>query len=266
MMRILLALGLGLVGVGCGGSKPADVLVMAQSPVGQVLASPDGKLLYMFDNDPLGMSLCKDNCLGDWPPYLYTGAVENVKVPAEITGTVSLLTRAEGQQVMINNYALYHFSGDHDPGDLRGQGILLDWFTLTYAGQPNMGKLDPPSWSGADSGKALSVASTSLGKIVADGHGRPLYALKDDTTTTSACVDDCTAVWPPYAPTASSATADLDAAKLGTLQRPDGKAQLTYAGHPLYSFYGDWNAGDVRGHNVGNGDWFALAPDGTQMK
>jgi predicted lipoprotein with Yx(FWY)xxD motif len=266
MMRILLALGLGLVGFGCSGVKSADVLVMADSPLGQVLASPDGKLLYMFDNDPLGMSLCNDNCLGDWPPYLSTPATADLIVAAGITATVSLLSRAEGQQVLVNNYALYHFSGDRDPGDLRGQGILLDWFTLTYAGQPNMTKLDPPVWSGADTGKALSAASTSLGKIVADGHGRSLYAFKDDTGVATACLDDCTAVWPPYEPTSPSATADLDATKLGTLLRPDGKLQLTYAGRPLYSFYGDWNAGDVRGHGVGDGDWFALAPDGTAMK
>ena len=46
--------------------------------------------------------------------------------------------------------------------------------------------------------------------------------------------------------------------KLGTIERPDGKTQVTFKGRPLYSFAGDSKAGDVNGEGIKDvGTWHA---------
>jgi predicted lipoprotein with Yx(FWY)xxD motif len=256
------------IGCGDGGATMDETSIsLASSPVGMVLASEDGGLLYFFDNDPLGSTVCNDTCSEDWPPYLTTGTAEEIALGAGITGKVSVFTRADGgTQVLINNYALFHFSGDKNPGDLRGQGILLDWFALTYAGQANMMMNPAPAWPGASSGKTLTLVTVDGKQVVADGVGKPLYAYAGDSATTVACIDDCVAVWPPTGAGASpTVSAELDAGKLGMVARPEGGMQVTYGGKPLYTYVGDWSPGELRGQGVG-GKWYAVASDGTLVK
>jgi predicted lipoprotein with Yx(FWY)xxD motif len=46
--------------------------------------------------------------------------------------------------------------------------------------------------------------------------------------------------------------------KLGTIKRPDGRAQVTFKGRPLYSFGGDSKAGEVNGEGIKDvGTWHA---------
>jgi hypothetical protein len=46
--------------------------------------------------------------------------------------------------------------------------------------------------------------------------------------------------------------------RLGTIERPDGKTQVTFKGRPLYSFSGDSKAGDVNGEGIKDvGTWHA---------
>jgi predicted lipoprotein with Yx(FWY)xxD motif len=46
--------------------------------------------------------------------------------------------------------------------------------------------------------------------------------------------------------------------KLGTIERPDGRTQVTFKGRPLYSFSGDSKAGDVNGEGIKDvGTWHA---------
>src|SRR5262249_61089354 len=50
--------------------------------------------------------------------------------------------------------------------------------------------------------------------------------------------------------------------KCGTVKRPDGKMQVTYAGYPLYFYGGDSKAGQVNGQGI-EGEWHAIAPSGA---
>jgi predicted lipoprotein with Yx(FWY)xxD motif len=60
------------------------------------------------------------------------------------------------------------------------------------------------------------------------------------------------------------ATGDVRSGLLGTIRRADGRAQVTYAGHPLY-YYAHEGAYEVLCHDVVEygGTWLVVRPDGT---
>jgi hypothetical protein len=98
--------------------------------------------------------------------------------------------------------------------------------------------------------------------------GRTVYLFKGDSGMKSACTGACATAWPPLLaignPTAGSG---LAASKLGTITRSDGAKQVTYNGHPLYTFIKDKKPGNVNGEGVTafGASWFALSPDGNQI-
>ena len=115
----------------------------------------------------------------------------------------------------------------------------------------------------------LGVANNSnLGKILVDSQGRTLYLFQKDSGTTSSCTGACAAAWPPLRangqPTVGSGT---NASMVGTTARSDGNPQVTYNGHPLYTYSGDQNPGDTNGQGLTafGGGWFAVSPSGNQV-
>jgi predicted lipoprotein with Yx(FWY)xxD motif len=108
----------------------------------------------------------------------------------------------------------------------------------------------------------------ALGKILVDSNGRTLYLFTKDSGTKSACVGMCATPWPPLlangTPKAGSgATASL----VGTAPRSGGQSQVTYNGHPLYTFIKDKSAGDTNGEGLTafGGRWFAVSPAGVRI-
>jgi len=98
-----------------------------------------------------------------------------------------------------------------------------------------------PAASPAGSGGAsVALASSELGRILVDGEGRTLYLFQADKGTASTCNGACARAWPPLT-TASKPVAGpgVSAAKLGTTNRSDGTTEVTYDGHPLYTYVGD---------------------------
>lgn len=102
-------------------------------------------------------------------------------------------------------------------------------------------------------------------------NGMALYLLegRDDP---AACVDACAAAWPPYTadePVNPGALGDgpVRADLVGTVTRPDGTTQLTYAGHPLYLYAQDTGAGQATGQDVTDewGEWYLVQPSGEMV-
>jgi predicted lipoprotein with Yx(FWY)xxD motif len=116
--------------------------------------------------------------------------------------------------------------------------------------------------------KTIEARSTRLGKILVDSQGRTLYLFKKDSRGKSACSGECAKFWPPLRasgrPTAGSG---ISAAKVGTIRRPDGTRQVTYNGHPLYTFLQDSRPGQTRGQGLTafGASWFVLSPAGSQI-
>ena len=126
----------------------------------------------------------------------------------------------------------------------------------------------PPKTS---SGQAATVGTASvgnLGTILVDSQGRTLYLFAKDSGTKSACSGACATNWPPLRDSGKpTAGTGLTASLLGTTPRSDGNPQVTFNGHPLYTFVMDQKAGDANGQGVTafGGSWFTLDSAGNQV-
>jgi predicted lipoprotein with Yx(FWY)xxD motif len=113
----------------------------------------------------------------------------------------------------------------------------------------------------------VSAAQTNLGKVIVDSKGFTLYLFKKDKGTTSSCYGPCAEFWPPLTTEGKPQSGEgAMAAKLGTTQRKDGTEQVTYAGHPLYTYEEDKKPGDTKGNdlNIFGGQWYAVFPSGEE--
>ncbi len=113
------------------------------------------------------------------------------------------------------------------------------------------------------SGTVIEVSDSSLGKIITNGSGMTLYMFKPDTPKSSACNSGCSSAWPPVAAPGKNGTG-VDDDDLGTITRSDGTKQVTFYGHPLYTYGGDSAPGDVTGQGSG-GSWFVLNAAGNPV-
>ena len=122
----------------------------------------------------------------------------------------------------------------------------------------------------AGSGTAtLALAQSDLGTILADGQGRTLYLFEADEGTASTCDGACASAWPPLTTTDQPvAGAGVSASKLGTTKRGDGTTEVTYNGHPLYTFAGDSAPGQTtgQGSDAFGADWYVLSAAGTPIE
>jgi predicted lipoprotein with Yx(FWY)xxD motif len=114
----------------------------------------------------------------------------------------------------------------------------------------------------------LKVRTTSFGRILVDGRGRALYLFTREPSTRSRCYGQCAVAWPPfYARGKLRAGGALDAGKLSSSRRRDGRMIVTYNGHPLYYYVTDRKPGQVTCHNVVEfgGTWLVVNPDGNAV-
>lgn len=109
-----------------------------------------------------------------------------------------------------------------------------------------------------------------LGKVLVDPEGRTLYFFDKDQHTlysaqSSGCYGACVENWPPLLTEGEPEAEDgAYPTKLSTLKRKDGTLQVTYYGHPLYTYVGDKKSGEANGDDVKafGGQWHAGNPDG----
>ncbi len=122
--------------------------------------------------------------------------------------------------------------------------------------------------AGEGGASVVSVASVpKLGKVIVDSKGFTLYDFHKDKGTKSACYGACAKVWPPLTTTAAPKAGEgAQASQLGTAKRSDGTVQVTYAGHPLYTYTADSKPGEVNGNDFSSygAQWYALKPSGEE--
>lgn len=99
-------------------------------------------------------------------------------------------------------------------------------------------------------------------RVLTDAKGFTLYWFTLDTPRSSRCERSCAALWPPLIgrPVAGPGVSG----RLGTIVRPGGARQVTYDGHPLYTYAGDSSPGQANGNglDVSGGYWHEARASG----
>ena len=124
--------------------------------------------------------------------------------------------------------------------------------------------------TGSAAGSAATVKTRhgKLGTFLVGTNGRTLYLFEKDRRGTSRCAGLCATYWPPLLTSGKSvATKGAKRALLGTVRRADGARQVTYAGHPLYVFFGDARSGQTNGEGLTDfgAGWYAVSPVGKKI-
>lgn len=120
----------------------------------------------------------------------------------------------------------------------------------------------PPPPAATSTGAALLVTRIGGVSVLTNAHGLTLYWFAPDSTAASRCTGSCAAYWPPV-------TGDPQAGRgipgrFGTIGRPGGGRQVTYDGHPLYTYIGDDGPGQANGNNLdlNGGLWYEMRVSG----
>jgi len=124
----------------------------------------------------------------------------------------------------------------------------------------------PPT---TDTTLTLTLQHSPSGDILATGSGATLYDFAPDSSHQSKCLNDgCVFQWPPLivnGPVRVGPGVHQDL--VATLRRPDGSTQLSYGGHPLYTYNMDVTPGMIMGQDIDQdgGLWYVLTAAGTEV-
>jgi predicted lipoprotein with Yx(FWY)xxD motif len=238
-------------------STPAPPIVVVTKQVkitnsktlGNYLTDKDGRALYVFSNDYLGVNSCPGGCEAVWPYF-------NVDtLTAEKLGDTSLhiadftnVVAANGKkQIAYKGWPLYYYApavgGVNTPevtGVTTGEGVGGIWFvaktdyTIMLVNQQLVGN-DGKTY------KSDYTEGTGKTLFFSDGLGHTLYSFKNDRLNTNKFTKSDLSnntVWPVYENTKVVVPSTLDASLFGSID-VFTKKQVTYKGWPLYYFAAD---------------------------
>jgi predicted lipoprotein with Yx(FWY)xxD motif len=126
-----------------------------------------------------------------------------------------------------------------------------------------------PALGGASKGAVVSLKKTTLGAVLVDARGRTLYLFEKDRGGMSACNSSCAQYWPALTSRAAPrAGTGVKQSLLHRTKQHNGSWQVTYAGHPLYTFVGDKRAGQTSGEGLTNfgAGWYVLTANGKKVE
>jgi predicted lipoprotein with Yx(FWY)xxD motif len=103
------------------------------------------------------------------------------------------------------------------------------------------------------------------GQVLATSSGRALFMLTSDPPSGSRCSGSCTQEWQPFfesgAPTAGPG---VNQSLLSTFARSDGRKQVAYAKHALYTHAGS-DVAAATGSLGEGGIWYLISPSGKPI-
>ena len=139
--------------------------------------------------------------------------------------------------------------------------------------QPPAATTAAPAEPAPATGTLVAVGDSPFGRILVDrATGLTLYVFTDDPSAETVCppgsdddvLSPCFGNPPLLTEGEPQAGEGIDASLLGTTERSDGSLQVTYNGHPLYTYDGDIEPGDTNGHGRA-GKWFIVSVEGTAV-
>jgi predicted lipoprotein with Yx(FWY)xxD motif len=112
---------------------------VAQTKLGRILVTGEGRTLYLYMKDRGTKSACSRRCMQVWPPATVSGAP--VAGPGVAAAKLTTTKGTEnGRQLVYNGHPLYTLSADVRPGQINGEGFLGTWFVVSAQGK-RIGKL-----------------------------------------------------------------------------------------------------------------------------
>jgi predicted lipoprotein with Yx(FWY)xxD motif len=122
----------------------------------------------------------------------------------------------------------------------------------------------------ATNGTKIKLRKTSVGKILTNSRGFTVYEFARDSKNKDKCVKIrfCTSTWPLVTTKGKPvAGPGVNKSLLGTI-KVGKKTQVTYNGHPLYTYVGDASPGETSyvGVSMYGGKWNALNAKGKIVK
>jgi predicted lipoprotein with Yx(FWY)xxD motif len=120
-------------------------------------------------------------------------------------------------------------------------------------------------------GSTLKLRKASVGTILVNGRGFTVYAFTKDGRNRDACaaISGCLSVWPVVSGASRPTLGPgVKRSLVGTITVKGGKKQLTYGGHPLYTYIGDSGPGQTSYVNFlqFGGRWPAVNAAGHLVK
>jgi predicted lipoprotein with Yx(FWY)xxD motif len=114
------------------------------------------------------------------------------------------------------------------------------------------------------SGTTLKFTMINGKRVLTNAQGMVLYWFAPDTSAKSACNTTCLKYWPLVPGPATAGTGVHGA--LGVITT-DGVKQVTYRGHPLYTYVADTSPGMDKGNglNASGGLWWAMTASGAKV-
>ena len=143
----------------------------------------------------------------------------------------------------------------------RWAATALTVLTLVLFGL-SLAASGPASTSNGSSNALLKVTKIHGVSVLTNAGGYTLYWFAPDTPSKSACYGTCAAYWPPV--TGRPIAGPGVTGKLGTIGRTGGGTQVTYDGHPLYTYVGDSAPGQSTGNDIdlNGGFWHEMDSSG----
>lgn len=118
------------------------------------------------------------------------------------------------------------------------------------------------SGTGAHVGTHSATVGGKTETVLANSQGMTLYFFDSDATDSAACSGGCTGTWPADLSNGAPVADGSLPGTLGVIADANGH-QVTYNGHPLYTYSGDTAAGQANGDGI-MGKWHAATPNVAQ--
>ncbi len=127
-------------------------------------------------------------------------------------------------------------------------------------GYPSTSPTTSPTTATGSGALIATTTATIKGtseSILTNAQGMTLYYRTSDTPT-SVCSGGCASAWPPLLASGSSTpTSSVSLPGKLSVETNANGSQVTYNGHPLYTFSGDSAAGQTKGEGL-FGVWFVV--------
>jgi predicted lipoprotein with Yx(FWY)xxD motif len=243
LLQVIVAFGLGLAVLAIPGRFVISSRLAAAAGAGFALATLGGYLLSVWTG-LFGFKEVRTTA------GIVAGVVEVIAFV--VLAALALAPAAANAPANGAAAAPARFPAQIPPAAARAAGMAaagLAVAALVLFGLVVAGASSPaPAATATGTGTVLKTTTIGGTTVLTNAKGFTLYSFAPDTPAASKCYGSCAVYWPPV--TGTAAAGQSLPGKVTTITRTDGSHQLTYNGHPLYTYIADTAPGQARGNNI----------------